>query len=156
METMAWGAQAGRFRSCTISVLPCSLARSSGVLPRRGKQTPPPRSVLSGEAWHKVRSNLLTAAPLDSQPVLPLIWDIWKVEERNQIEVVRSTKLELTHHINWSNLVSDNMNIPFVKIYSFMLPKAGLPSGYMQLRPFHFKFWRPGRVRDILSKLSNS
>ena len=37
------------------------------------KQTSPPRSVFSGEAWHKVCSNLLKAALLDSGPVFPFI-----------------------------------------------------------------------------------
>ena len=70
---MAWGPwQADSKETATSLCWNC--AWQDQVVSRLGsKQTSPPRSELSREAWHKVRSNQLKAALLDSQPMFPLI-----------------------------------------------------------------------------------
>ena len=78
-------------------------------------ETSPPRSVLSGEAWHKVRSNLLKAALLDSEPVFPVIPQMelfLNVKGRNQIyflsfcwPLLYQTGINaLCNNISWSRL----------------------------------------------------
>ena len=72
------------------------------VVSRLGsRQISPPRSELSGEAWHKVRSNQLKAALLDSQPMFPVIPQMELLACRTEktdlllsFVNIRSTKLE--------------------------------------------------------------
>ena len=48
------------------------------------KQTSPPRSVFTLEAWHKVSSNLLISFLLDSGPVFPVIPEMELLECQSQ------------------------------------------------------------------------
>ncbi len=70
MKTMVWEPRQAHSEEAAQSL--CGLASwQDHVVSRLGsKQTSSPRSVLSGGAWHKVRSNLLKA---DSEPVCPVI-----------------------------------------------------------------------------------
>ena len=100
MKTMAWEPMQADSKETAPSLFRQALWQDQVVSCLSSKPTSPLKISLEWGAWHKVRSNQLKAALLDSQPVFPVIPHMelleCRTENPNFISVFRRHPFDLT------------------------------------------------------------